>query len=88
MRYDFPQGPHYEHLCLWIPINWGKKQATCKALEAAFSETYSTTFTNSMVRYGQQGGPTAGERKKNYAISIGSVATENEALKIQQQFLS
>lgn len=71
----FPQGPHY----VPDPIvsvdtkqlqSLGKKQATREALKeinSAFNETYNTTFTDSMVKHGQQGvqkQPTADERKK------------------------
>ena len=81
----FPQGPHYEYNpIVSVDINQlqflGKKQATRKALteiNAAFSETYNTTFTNSMVRYGQQGvqkRPTAGERKKKITNYISAVS--------------
>ena len=59
----FPQGPHIVHnpiVCLDIKQlqSLRKKQATCEALgeiNAAFSERYNTTLTDSMVKHGQDG---------------------------------
>ena len=89
----FPQGPHHVHDPI-VSVDTkqlqilGKKQATCEALReinAAFSETYSTTFTDSMVKHGQQGvqkRPTADVRKKKLRnIYRRCRDKENQALK-------
>ena len=86
IQHLFPQGPYYDYNPI-VSVDTdqlqflGKKQATRKALKemnAAFSETYRTTFTNSVVRYDNevQKQPTAGERKKNCELFIGSVVTK------------
>ena len=92
IQHLFPKGPYYDYNPI-VSVDTdqlqflGKKQATRKALKemnAAFSETYRTTFTNSLVRYdsGVQKQPTAGERKKKLRTIYRQCRDkENEALK-------